>query len=117
MPGTTASGYPYPLGTEPVAQGDDAIHALADKIEANLRATAAGVVTITTVANTYTTVAVTFPVGRFTVAPTVVVSWTTNAHNTTMLGCAATSITAAGCNVGALRTSASPTQVAWIATT
>ena len=34
-----------------------------------------------------------------------------------MLGCAATSITAAGCNVGALRTSASATQVAWIATT
>jgi len=117
MPGTTASGYPYPLGTEPIAQGDDTIHSLADKIETNLRATAAGTVTITTVANTYTTVAVTFPAGRFTVAPTVIVSFTTNAFNSTMLGCAATSITTSGCNVGALRTSAASTVVAWFAST
>jgi hypothetical protein len=35
MPATTAKyAYPYPLGTDPVSDGDDAIKALADRVEA-----------------------------------------------------------------------------------
>jgi hypothetical protein len=32
MPANTSTGYPYPLGTDPVANGDDAIKALAEKV-------------------------------------------------------------------------------------
>lgn len=34
MPGTTAGGLPYPLGTEPVRDGDNAIKSLADALQA-----------------------------------------------------------------------------------
>lgn len=34
MPGTTPGGFPYPLPTEPVADGADQIKALAEKIDA-----------------------------------------------------------------------------------
>lgn len=33
MPGQTANGLPYPLGTEPVRDGDNAIKALADALQ------------------------------------------------------------------------------------
>jgi hypothetical protein len=33
MPGSTAGGLPYPLGTEPVRDGDNAIKALADALQ------------------------------------------------------------------------------------
>lgn len=36
MPGTTTHGLPYPLDTEPVTQGDDAIQALAQALDAYL---------------------------------------------------------------------------------
>jgi hypothetical protein len=34
MPGATADGLPYPLGTEPVRDGDNAIKNLADALQA-----------------------------------------------------------------------------------
>lgn len=38
MPGATAGlGLPYPLATEPVSQGDDAIKALAERVETALK--------------------------------------------------------------------------------
>lgn len=69
--GTTASGYPFPVGTDRVMDGDDAIKALADKIEANLRQgtwVVAGSITINAL-NTPASSFFTWPAGRFTVAP------------------------------------------------
>lgn len=66
MPSATTHGYPYPLGTDRVQDGDDVIHSLADKVEAQVAATASGTVTVTTTAaDTIATTAVTFPAGRF----------------------------------------------------
>ena len=71
MPATTARGYPYPLGTDRVADGDDAIHSLATQIDTALGASAAGTVGITHAsAGTTASASVTFPVGRFTAPPT-----------------------------------------------
>jgi len=66
----TAKGYPYPVGTDRVMDGDDAIHSLATAVETLLGVAASGsvVVTLTTGAFTGNT-AVTFPVGRFLAAP------------------------------------------------
>jgi hypothetical protein len=74
---TTASGYPYPVGTDRVMDGDDAIHALADAIEAKLRTSAAGQAT-----SGAAVVGVTLPVGRFLTAPAVVGT----ANTSTMTG-------------------------------
>jgi hypothetical protein len=70
MPANTTNGYPYPLGTDPVADGDDAIHNLANAVDAMSGVSAAGAATASIPANNsgvYTTV--TYPVGRFTAAP------------------------------------------------
>lgn len=71
MPANTAKGWPYPVGTDRVADGDDAIKALAEKLDALLGyGIAAGSVVINMVtAGTPVSVAVTLPVGRFGVAP------------------------------------------------
>lgn len=37
MPANTTHGLPYPLGTEPIAQGDDAIHNLAVALDPTVR--------------------------------------------------------------------------------
>jgi len=46
----TAKGYPYPVGTDRVMDGDDAIHSLATAVETLLGVAASGsvVVTLTT---------------------------------------------------------------------
>jgi len=36
MPANTARGFPYPLGTDPLSQGDDTIHSLASYLDANV---------------------------------------------------------------------------------
>jgi len=36
MPANTARGFPYPLGTDPLSQGDDAIHNLASYLDGNV---------------------------------------------------------------------------------
>lgn len=66
----TPHGYPYPVGTDRVMDGDDVIHALATAVDTQLGVTASGVATIpVTAVNTVTTIAVTFPAGRFNAAP------------------------------------------------
>lgn len=101
---TTAHGYPYPLGTDRVMDGDDVIHSLADKVDTNLGyGMFSGQVSLTINAlNTPVSVAVTFPVGRFTVAPNVAVGLNTGAPNTNMGSMSGTSAT--GVTIWAVRT-------------
>lgn len=76
MTSTTAKGYPYPNGNDPVRNGENAMEALAravDKRQSVAGTTAAAALNAAASA----TVAVTFPVGSFTVAPIVVASATT----------------------------------------
>ena len=82
MGSQTALGYPYPVGTDRVMDGDDAIHSLATAVEQKAGVFAAGTVTINvTQINTVTQQAVTFPAGRFTAAPFVVISVVGNGIN------------------------------------
>jgi hypothetical protein len=71
MPSTTAHGYPYPVGTDRVTDGDNAIQALAERIDTTLGAIASGVANVTfpgAVPGSTITV-VTLPAGRFTAPP------------------------------------------------
>lgn len=75
MPASTAKGYPYPVGSDPVRDGENAIQNLATTVDTKLpHATAVGTVTIPVSAATVGTAVVTLPVGRFPVAPRVVSS-------------------------------------------
>lgn len=74
MPANTPNGLPYPLGTDRVMDGDDAIKALAQKVDDNVKAGIASGVVNPTMAGGLDGpgLVVTLPVGRFTVAPNVV---------------------------------------------
>lgn len=73
MPANTTHGYPYPLGTDRVMDGDDAIHNLASAVDEKLRVTASGSINVTlTAGNASASTVVTFPSGRFTDPPAVV---------------------------------------------
>lgn len=65
----TPKGFPYPVGTDRVMDGDDAIRALATAVDTAVGVIAAGVVSVTTPASGAGQAAVTFPVGRFTALP------------------------------------------------
>jgi hypothetical protein len=67
----TARGYPYPVGTDRVMDGDNAIKALADKVDQRLNGgTWAVQMSVPfTALNTLTNVAITWPVGMFSAAP------------------------------------------------
>jgi hypothetical protein len=81
MPANTPKGYPYPLGTDRVMDGDDAIHSLATAIDTKLGVAASGRYTAADAASAgaVQTTVVTFPVGLFTAAPVVmIVNETTN---------------------------------------
>lgn len=95
---TTARGYPYPLGTDRLMDGDDAIHSLATAIETHLGGAACGIATLPAPSgvNTPTTLAVTFPAGRFTTAPVVVASPNGGAPQV-FAPCSSASVTATGC--------------------
>jgi len=71
MPSQTAHGYPYPLGTDRVMDGDDSIKALAEVCDK--RAPLAGYVILPAVnaGTSMAGIAVTFPVGLFVKAPLV----------------------------------------------
>jgi hypothetical protein len=69
--GTTASGYPYPEDTDLLAQGAQAIKALANAAEPRAGQSAAGTAQVTINGQSIASAAVTFPVGRFTAAPNV----------------------------------------------
>ena len=82
MPGSTPRlALPYPLGTDPIASGDDMIAQLAAKLEALNIAwqMAAGTVNVQANGVASGTISgasgVVFPVGRFTVPPLVMVTF------------------------------------------
>jgi hypothetical protein len=83
--GTTTKGYPYPEPIDPIAQGADAIEALASAVDTNLgRAFGAGI-TVNVPSTTTVSAVVTFPVGRFTANPHVAVTGQTNAPGLTFV--------------------------------
>lgn len=99
MGSQTAHGYPYPVGTDRVMDGDDAIKALADKVEANVKGgIVSGAGQILNVPNNgAATLAVTFPVGRFTAAPNVTAGVDTGAPH--LVSGSVTGISATGCTL------------------
>lgn len=66
----TPGGFPYPVGTDRVMDGDDAIKALAEALDPRtVKAIATGSITVATTGTPATgSVTVTFPVGRFSAA-------------------------------------------------
>lgn len=99
---TTAKGYPYPLPSDPVAGGADAIKALAEMIDSRLGAAFSGIVTITGDGSTVNPgAAVTFPVGRFTSTPRVVS--TVQAGAATHLAGVGSGITVSGATIFFIR--------------
>jgi hypothetical protein len=78
---TTAGGLPYPVPTDPVAQGADAIRALAEAIDRHFLT---GAFTGNTAANGVLTV--TFPGAGFTSAPTVIAALQFGAGGTDFTG-------------------------------
>jgi hypothetical protein len=71
---TTPKGYPYPLGTDRVMDGDDVIHELAEAVDTKTGVSASGtaITPVPSGLNNPTNVTVTFPVGLFTAPPAVV---------------------------------------------
>lgn len=93
--GTTPNGYPYPEDGDPVAQGAQAIKALALALDTALGAMAAGVVNIALNNVNQASKTVTFPVGRFKVAPVVeVTSTNANLYGVISIATTTTSFTA-----------------------
>ena len=80
MGSVTAKGYPYPVGTDRVSDGDNAIQALATAADTIAGAGASGVVSVVLSSQTNAATAVTFPVGRFTVAPSMCASSTNSLY-------------------------------------
>lgn len=77
---------------------------------------ATGIASITpTAANTPTSVAVTFPVGRFTATPIVVVIPHTSAPGTQVTGVGISGRSASGCTIVGTRTNTTVLEVGWIA--
>lgn len=114
MPANTPKGYPYPLGTDRLMDGDDVIHSLASAVDSKLGVMASGAVTITVVTGgTPVTVAVTFPVGLFTAVPNCFAGYggTVNLNN----GAGVQGPTTAGVNVSAVRNSAGTLNCFWLA--
>lgn len=125
MSATTPKGYPYVQGTDPVADYPTTSQALATLLEAKVpAAVAAGSLLITAGAlpagSGYTAV-VTFPVGRFTIAPIVLVTLGDgSAGGTTMLvprnkAITPTSVTVGLYNASTVASGAYSLQVPWLA--
>jgi hypothetical protein len=116
MPDVTRLGYPFPVGTDRVMDGDDAIKALATAVDTKLGAAASGSATVPITAGaTVASISVTFPAGRFTAAPAVLTTVNTGAQPDTFHSNAA-GITATGCTIYGIRVNgASPFPVAWLA--
>lgn len=79
MPANTPKGYPYPLGTDRVMDGDDSIHALATAVDKRQAVWGTGTVPLVNTGSA-ANVAVTFPASSFTVPPTAVMVITTSAR-------------------------------------
>jgi hypothetical protein len=112
---TTLFGFPYPVGTDRVADGDDAIHSLAQKLEDQLSGQAGTVpgapyrsqsgallMGPSLAAGQSLQVALTFAAGRFTQSPAVVMGGTSNGYLACSSGPATTtSVSLRVVNVGA----------------
>jgi hypothetical protein len=70
MPGITAAGIPYPLPSEPIADGANAIKAIADILPGKMLAGSLQITIATAGTNTSGT-PVTYPAGYFTATPKV----------------------------------------------
>lgn len=112
MPATTPKGYPYPLGTDRLTDGDDAIHSLATAVDTKLGAAASGAVNVpVAIGQASASVVVTFPAGRFSVAPVVVAgSSGTNPGWGTFL---ANTVSAAGCTLTTVNRDGTPASSAF----
>lgn len=114
--GTTTSGYPYPEDSDPVAQGAQAIKALAQKTEELQRASSRGGSDVHLTDDAVGSLAVTFPVGRFPGPPQVAAC-----TDSTSYFASVTSITADGMTVHVRHFQNTPATttitVHWIAST
>lgn len=114
---STARGFPYPVGTDRVMDGDNAIQALAQAVNDKLGNLAIGQLPITpSAADTATTVAVTFPAGRFVNAPVVfAVPNSSVSAAGVIIRCWAAAPSTTGCTVGISRSNVVATTVTWLA--
>lgn len=95
--GTTTKGYPYPEPTDPVANTDLAIKALAQQLDlVGFKALHVGDGTVNLSAAAVGNVGVTFPVGRFTAAPKVVA---TVENGSSVYFVTVSGVTTAGCTL------------------
>lgn len=103
--GNTVNNLPYPDGDDFVADGDNAIRALAEALKiASGKATVGPAVS----GAVYADKAITFPVGLFSTPPIVLVCGTNNTSGTGILIQPVTSsITAAGCTLRAVTSTGS----------
>lgn len=119
MGSTTTDGLPYPVGTDRVMDGDNAMQALAEALTGRSARVATGVASITGAANVVRNLAITFPVGRFTVAPIVLVvirgGVATGTPAFSAWCAAAPAVTTAGCTLQGSSTSANAIPVEWLA--
>jgi hypothetical protein len=117
MGSQTPHGYPYPVGTDRVMDGDNAIQALAEAVDAHLRrGVASGSISMPiTAVNTTAFATVTFPAGRFTATP--IVATAVGASGATpFFPVTVSAVTATGCTLGAARSSGTAAFPAyWIA--
>lgn len=118
MPENTPTGWPYPVGTDRVMDGDDAIQALATRLDARLGYGVCSGLDVTPAPDaidTPVTVAIVFPVGFFVNPPTVVVG--VQAVHPEWVDATATEVTADGFTAAAVRHAAplGPIQCTWIA--
>lgn len=111
---STSKGFPYPLGTDRVMDGDNAIQALAQKIDTVLGLMASGTTTVTLSNAAQAFATVTFPAGRFQSAPAVVASTASGTYLANTVGATATSVQIYAAHRDGTAQSGS-VSVAWIA--
>src|SRR5262245_3746001 len=119
MTATTPKGFPYPLGTDRVMDGDDAIKALATAVDTKLGLAASGTATVNTVGGQTVSVPITFPAGLFTAPPnvTATIGFSGFGTMTVVMAPAVTAITATGFTLSLARTGTGSggVPVCWIA--
>lgn len=115
MPASTPHGYPYPLGTDRVMDGDDAIHNLATAVDTQLGAAAQGTVSCPiTAVSTPVSVSITFPSGRFNAVPAVTLG--AGGTNPDFFRVSVSNVTATGCILWGYRATGSAAfPISWIA--
>lgn len=86
-----------------------------DRVAKLPTAMASGTVNITPVANTPTSIGITFPAGRFASAPVVTVTAATTVPGTQVTGVGVSNITSSGCDIFVTRTNTTVTIMNWMA--